>query len=305
MKLRRRGPGDQEASPRPTANAGTELVVAAALAGAALAAVAFVVVYIVSADTQLLGLSLGLALGCLAVAAILAGQRLVPQEHVVEERPQFGDVSEQQQLELELVEPASGISRRKMLLGVGSLAGAAVGVAAVVPLASLGPSPGDEIGSSPWRRGLAVVDEQGRQLGPEDVPIGALVTGFPAGADPRELGSPVVLVRLPQNQLQLPTDRADWAPQGIVAYSKICTHAGCAISLYRYPLYRPTSPGPALVCPCHYSTFDPTRAGKRIFGPAGRSLPQLPLAIDQAGKLVAGGPFSGPVGPAWWGVRRT
>ena len=66
------------------------------------------------------------------------------------------------------------------------------------------------------------------------------------------------------------TARERWAPEGIVAYSKICTHAGCAISLYRAPLFQPTEPKPALVCPCHYSTFDPADGGTVTFGPAGR-----------------------------------
>jgi ubiquinol-cytochrome c reductase iron-sulfur subunit len=88
-----------------------------------------------------------------------------------------------------------------------------------------------------------------------------------------------------------------------VAYSKICTHAGCAISLYRAPLFQPDEPKPALVCPCHYSTFDPARAGHVEFGPAGRPLPQLPLIVDSAGHLRAGGNYSGKVGPSWSGVR--
>jgi ubiquinol-cytochrome c reductase iron-sulfur subunit len=88
-----------------------------------------------------------------------------------------------------------------------------------------------------------------------------------------------------------------------VAYSKICTHAGCAIALYRKPTFRPVEPEPALVCPCHYSTFNPATGASVIFGPAGRPLPQLPLMIDERGDLRAAGNFSGPVGPSWWGVR--
>jgi ubiquinol-cytochrome c reductase iron-sulfur subunit len=104
--------------------------------------------------------------------------------------------------------------------------------------------------------------------------------------------------------LQLPPARRRWAPRGVVAFSKVCTHAGCAVTLYRSPLYQPTSQPPGLVCPCHYSTFDPRRAAKVVFGPAGRPLPQLPLAIAPDDTLVAAGPLSGPVGPAWWGVGK-
>jgi ubiquinol-cytochrome c reductase iron-sulfur subunit len=113
----------------------------------------------------------------------------------------------------------------------------------------------------------------------------------------------VIVVRLDPATLRLPPGRAGWAPQGIVAYSQICTHAGCAIALYRTPKFAPTQPGPALVCPCHYSTFDPARGAAVLFGPAGRPLPQLPLMIDASGVLRAAGNFSGPVGPAWPGVR--
>jgi ubiquinol-cytochrome c reductase iron-sulfur subunit len=148
------------------------------------------------------------------------------------------------------------------------------------------------------------VDERGRPILADDVGDGTFLTGFPAGADRRELGSPVVMVRVPPAKLDLPRSRRGWAPEGIVAYSKICTHAGCAIALYRKPTYAPTQPRAGLVCPCHYSTFDPARAAAVIFGPAGRPLPQLPLAIDAQRRLVAAGGFSGSVGPSWFNVRR-
>jgi len=110
-------------------------------------------------------------------------------------------------------------------------------------------------------------------------------------------------VRLPRSSLKLSGQVEAYDAHGIVAYSKLCTHAGCAISLYRAPLFAPEEPRPALVCPCHYSTFDPADGGSVTFGPAGRRLPMLPLAIDGKGELRARGNFDGPVGPSWWGVR--
>jgi ubiquinol-cytochrome c reductase iron-sulfur subunit len=127
------------------------------------------------------------------------------------------------------------------------------------------------------------------------------VTAYPEGADRDLIGSPIVVVRVPVDELTTP--RA-WAPQGIVAFSKICTHAGCAIALYRKPTFADTQPRPALVCPCHYSTFDPAQGGRVLFGPAGRNLPQLPLTVDRRGHLRASGTFVSPIGPSWWGVRR-
>jgi ubiquinol-cytochrome c reductase iron-sulfur subunit len=273
------------------------------LAGAA--ATLFIVAYALEWSTQVLGLALGGALAAIAAALILAGKRVAPGEKVKEERPRLAHPSEQRELERDIDRGGKGVSRRGVLLGGAAVAGTALGGALVIPVASLGPKPGDEIGSSPWRRGTRVVDEDGAQLAPADVKVGTFVTAFPDGADKRELGSPVVLVRLPREELDLPPDRSDWDADGVLAFSKICTHAGCTINLYRYPLFPAQSPGPALVCPCHYSTFDPATGGNRIFGPAGRSLPQLPMALDDAGRLIASGDFSDPIGPSWWGVRKT
>ena len=69
------------------------------------------------------------------------------------------------------------------------------------------------------------------------------------------------------------------------------------------PLFPPVDEPPGLVCPCHYSTFDPATGGTVVYGPAGRPLPQLPLMVDRRGNLRAAGNYSGPVGPSWWGVR--
>jgi ubiquinol-cytochrome c reductase iron-sulfur subunit len=148
-----------------------------------------------------------------------------------------------------------------------------------------------------------LVDERGRPYRADDISSETFYTAYPENVDHEVLGAPVVVVRIDPSHLDLPPGRGDWAPRGILAYSKICTHAGCAISLYRKPLFAPTSPRPALVCPCHYSTFNPAAGATVVFGPAGRPLPQLPLVIDDAGDLKAGGDFSGPVGPSFWGVR--
>ena len=74
--------------------------------------------------------------------------------------------------------------------------------------------------------------------------------------------------------------RENWGVDGILCYSKICTHVGCPISLYEQQTHH-------LLCPCHQSTFDLADNGKVIFGPAARPLPQLPLTVDSEGYLVA------------------
>ena len=68
---------------------------------------------------------------------------------------------------------------------------------------------------------------------------------------------------------------------------------GCAVALYEQQTHH-------LLCPCHQSTFDVTRAAKVIFGPAARPLPQLPITIDSEGYLIAKSPFNEPVGPSFW-----
>jgi ubiquinol-cytochrome c reductase iron-sulfur subunit len=282
-----------------------EDIVIALLLAVPICAGAFAVLYVADDDTQLLGLALGLGLLLLAAAAIVAGKRVVPQETAVEERPELERPAEGEEIAAIVRAGSEGISRRKLIGLAAGAAGASLGAALLVPAASLGPNVGEAIRKTPWRPGRRVVDEHGRPISADAVVTKAFLTGFPEGADPREIGSPIVVVRVAPQELQLPSGREDWAPEGILAYSKICTHAACAISLYRAPLYEPTSPEPALVCPCHYSTFDVRRGAAVIFGPAGRPLPQLPLAIDAERNLVARGGFSGPPGPAWLSVRRT
>jgi quinol---cytochrome c reductase iron-sulfur subunit len=308
---RRRGDGEPERRAREMpATRGRERLVMVLLGAGTLCALGFVAAYAGGDDTQLLGTAIGASLLLLGAAAVVASRVLVPQEQATEERPPFARpgegeaVEEEETIEAsrELVRGGEGVTRRR-LLGAAGLAGAALGAAAATPLASLGPGVGDTLFPSPWRAGVLLVDEKGLPVFADDVEQGSFVNAFPQGADPRQLASPVVVVRVNPAGLELPADRAGWAPEGFLAFSKICTHAGCAINLFRTPQYPRKEPGPALVCPCHYSTFDVLKGGERIFGPAGRPLPQLPLQIDAERRLVAGGPFSGEVGPAWSGVR--
>ena len=265
-------------------------------------ALGFVALFVFDPNTQLLGASLGLVLALVAGALVLAGRWLVPQETSVEPRPRAGDSEAIKAVYERAAQGVQGITRRRLLVSAAGVAGAGLTAAVAIPVVALGPGLDDQLSSTPWRAGRALVDEHGNPILAASVIEGSFLTAFPRGADQENLGSPVVLVRVDPGSLSLPADRAGWAPEGILAYSKICTHAACAISLYRSPLSPSTqSRGPALVCPCHYSTFDVLDGGRVEFGPAGRPLPQLPLTIDTGGVLRAGGPMSGPVGPAWWG----
>jgi quinol---cytochrome c reductase iron-sulfur subunit len=290
------------------ANPRAELVVLFLLLCATACAVGFIVVYALDrldSQTQLLGLALGLACAFLAAALVLSGRRLVPNEDAREPYAVPGEHADDEAEVVQIAEESGdSVTRRRLLKLAAGGAGAALGAALVAPAASLGPFlDTDQLRRTPWRRGVRLVDEAGRILLADDIEEDTFYTAFPQGAKREQVGAPLVVVRLDPAALDLPSGRGGWAPEGIVAYSKICTHAGCAVSLYRTPLFEPTSAKPALVCPCHYSTFDPATGGGVLFGPAGRPLPQLPLRIEGGGELAAGGGFSGAVGPSWWGVR--
>jgi ubiquinol-cytochrome c reductase iron-sulfur subunit len=289
----------------PDRHAENVVLVLLALAGAC--ALGFVAVYALfspaSLPNELLGLCLGLCCVLIGAALTVVAKRLVVTEELEDDYPQ--PQPEQSAEVAQIVhEAGSRFTRKRLLLAAGGMTGGALAVAALTPALSLGPfwdtAPLDR---SPWRRGTRLVDQDGAVILAADIEEQTFYTAFPEGADPENIASPLVVIRVDPATLQLPAGRAAWAPYGILAYSKICTHAGCAIALYRKPTFPVLEPHDALVCPCHYSTFDPFTGGTVIYGPAGRPLPQLPLMIDADGYLRAGGNFSGRVGPSWWNVR--
>jgi ubiquinol-cytochrome c reductase iron-sulfur subunit len=283
---------------------GGELVVAALLVATALAAALSIVAYAYNWSTQAFGGALAGAIGLFAVALIVAANTFVISEEIDEPYPPVEHEAAQDDVTAIVRESGTSITRKKLLGGAAGLAGTALGAALVTPALSMGPVfDTSRLEESPWRKGRTLVDKEGLPLIADDILSGTFYTAFPEGGDRKAISSPLVLVRLDPSELRLPPGREGWAPEGIVAYSKICTHAGCAIALYRNPLFAPTAPDRALVCPCHSSTFDPAAGGEVLFGPAGRPLPQLPLEIDADRRLRAAGDYSGPPGPSWWGVR--
>jgi ubiquinol-cytochrome c reductase iron-sulfur subunit len=308
---RRRRDDEDRVIPEQPASLAAELAVLGLFGLSSLSALGFVLVYAFAEDipnaTQFLGLSLGLALIFFAVALVVTAQKLVPTEELDDRYPP-PEHPREQEIIAELVDEAgSGITRRRFfklgLLG----AGGALGLAILAPAVSFGPlfRVGDFL-QTPWRRGKRLVDETGRPYKASDIQENDFYLAFPEGAGSEEkeqMAASLVLVKLPPDQLRLPPHLQGYDAHGILAYSRICTHAGCAITLYRAPLFQPDEPAPALVCPCHYSTFDPSTGGTVTFGPAGRDLPMLPVYEDSQGYLRAKGNFDGPVGPSWWGVR--
>lgn len=306
-RKRRLRPGERErlVVPPPPRNDGAEVLAIALLFAATACGIAFVVVYVLDrlpAHTQLLGLSLGLAFTFFAAALAVTATRLVVSEELEDDYPVQEHPEEQERI-VQVVHE-SGLTRRRLFVLALGAAGTSIGVALLAPVASLGPAIHlARFYLTPWTRGTRLVDEQGRPFRADEVEEKTFYTAFPEGADKENFASPLVVVRLRPDQLDLPSGNANFDANGIVAFSKICTHAGCAIALYRAPMFEPTDPKPALVCPCHYSTFDPATGGTVIFGPAGRKLPMLPLEVDARGFLRARGNFDSPVGPSWWGVR--
>ena len=273
---------------------------------AVLWAIGFIVTYAefspTGLPTELLGICLGACLLFIAAALTVVAKRLVVNEEIEEEYP-----SEHPKAQSEIAqivhESGSRFTRKRLLLGAAGAAAGALGVAAVTPALSLGPlwdtGPLDE---SPWRRGRRLVNVDDVPFRASEIEQDTFYTAFPEGADKEFIGSALVVVRLDPSAIHMPAGRQNWTPQGIVAYSKVCTHAGCAIALYRKPTFPAVEPGPALVCPCHYSTFNPANGGKVTYGPAGRPLPQLPLMVDDLGYVRAAGNYSARVGPGWWNV---
>ena len=251
-------------------------------------------VYVLGGQTQVEGLLLGVALGAVGLGVVLWAQELMDTPIVVEDRhPATSSAEEAAEFQAALTEEA-GFTRRRFLVGMLVTAFAGLGVALAIPALSLGPVPGREQFTTSWRKGSRLVLGDGTPIHARDIPVDSVVTVFPDGV-PGSADSQTLLIRVPPELLQLDPSRGAWAPSGYVAYSKICTHAGCPVGLFR-------ATERVLICPCHQSTFDVLRGAVPTFGPAGRPLPQLPIRLLEDGTFVADGDFSEPVGPSFWNL---
>lgn len=261
------------------------LFAAATLAGLALAGL-----YVAGGQPQAEGLLLGVALGGVGLGLILWATRLLAHEEIAEELP---PPAEDPDAGIPALEDAGRTmtGRRGLLRSLLAALGA-LGIAALFPIRSLGPAPGRALLQTGWRRGARLVAGDGTPLRVDDLEVGSIVTVFPEG-DVGRPDSQVVLIRVERSDLRLARERMAWVPAGNVAYSKICTHAGCPVGLYRAETAE-------LLCPCHQSTFSVLDGARPLFGPAARPLPQLPIEADEHGYLRALGDFEEPVGPGFW-----
>ena len=256
-------------------------------------------------NAQQLGLGLGMAIAlfCIGAGAIHWAKTLMPDEEVIAQRHEFRSEDEDRAEFVKTVKAgasAAGLGRRPLIKR--SL-GAALGLAGLTPLLllrDLGPLPKDNLQKTSWKVGTRLVTDPGdRPIRPEDLEVGAVAQTLPelAPGEERTLNNigkdAVLLIRLRPEEFNLDAERLSWTHEGIIAFSKICSHMGCAVALYEQQTKH-------LLCPCHQSTFDVTRAAKVIFGPAARPLPQLAITVDADGYLVAQQPFTEPVGPSFW-----
>ncbi len=261
--------------------------------------VLFAVAFVMNLAPWTLGATLGGGAVSLGAGLIAWGKYLMPRGPFVEERhPLANSESDRDAFAAAVVERGGGIIQRRKFLG--GLLGTGMGVFGVVSLfplvRSLGPMPKGTLFHTDWTAGSYLVDITGRRVNVSDLAVGSITTVYPEGFENTDNGQAVdqtVLIRISNENFTTMKGRESWAPQGYVAYSKLCTHLGCPVGLYEQQLQ-------LLVCPCHQSMFNVANGALPNFGPAPRPLPQLPLMVDSQGYLQSQSDYKEPVGPGFW-----
>jgi ubiquinol-cytochrome c reductase iron-sulfur subunit len=262
---------------------------------ALLASIALMIVYVDGAQNQAAGVCFAVAFFALGIGLILWARDLVPGHDITASRGTHyvspsADRTAAAEAMWSRMEP---MARRPFLYKMLGAVSAVFGLAVAFPLASLGPRPHRDLYKTPWAAGVRAVTEDGIPVRPSDIPVRGILTVFPEGNLDDALG-PTLLINVGDAPFVVVPGREHWTiGMRLVAFSKICTHAGCPASLYNANTQQ-------LICPCHQSTFDILLAAKPVFGPASRSLPQLAIDTDAEGYVVAQGPYTQPVGPGFW-----
>lgn len=249
-----------------------------------------------------LGLGTAFAMLGIGVGIVHWAKTLMPDHEISESRHAVRSEEDREDAEKiigEIIEE-TGIKRRPLIRN--TLLGAMIlaPLPAIAIFRDLGPLPGNAMRHTMWDTDVRLTrDPDGTPIKASDVTIGSAFHVIPEGLNEAEnkleekAKAVVLLMRLNPEELNPSEGREDWGYNGIVAYSKICTHVGCPVALYEQQTHH-------LLCPCHQSTFDLTRECKVIFGPAVRPLPQLPITVNNEGYLVARSDFHQPVGPSFW-----
>jgi len=276
-----------------------EYIIASFWAVTAACGIGLMVVYWMGGQAQIEGALLFGALACLGTGLVLWARNLLPGHDIVGSRGHHVSDAEERAAVVESLSRGTDamMSRRgflvkKVLVPVGGV----FGIAALWPLASLGVRPGRALYHTDWYSGAKLVTEDGRALTVDDVMVDGILTVFPEGHID-SASSPAVLINIGTDPVKARKGQAGFevrsGDNGLVCFSKICTHAGCAVSLFNVLAMQ-------LVCPCHQSTFDILEDCEPVFGPAPRPLPQLPLGVGPDGYLIAVSDFIEPVGPGFW-----
>ncbi|WBO66823.1 cytochrome bc1 complex Rieske iron-sulfur subunit [Streptomyces camelliae] len=257
----------------------------------------------ISALNFALGLTLGAALFCIGAGAVhwartlMSDVEMADERHAIEAPP---ELKAKVMADFRQGAEESGLGRRKLIRNTMFGALTLMPLSAVFLLGGLGPAPKSKLRHTMWAKGKRLVNMNTNQpLRPEDVMVGSLTFAKPDGLEEtnedfqNEIAkAALMIVRLQPGNIKDKRE-LDWSHEGIVAFSKICTHVGCPISLYEQQTHH-------VLCPCHQSTFDLSDGARVIFGPAGHALPQLRIGVDSDGYLQALGDFEEPVGPAFW-----
>ena len=258
----------------------------------------------VRANNLFLGLGMTLSLMGIGIGAVHWAKTLMPDFEVTEARHQTRGSEDVRARAVEIVKLAdseSGFSRRKLIRRTLYGALALFPLPALIVFGDLGPPVGNTLRQTMWKAGTRLTkDPTGIPIKASDVTLGSVFHVIPEGLSEmhhhkleEKAKAAVLLVRLNQLDLKEDPEKTSWSYDGIVAYSKICTHVGCPVALYEQQTHH-------LLCPCHQSTFDVTEHCKVVFGPAARPLPQLPISVDAEGYLIAQSDFLEPVGPSFW-----
>lgn len=255
-------------------------------------------------NTLFLGLGITLGLLGIGIGAIHWAKTLMPDHEVAEDRHVLASSEDKRAAAIEIINLAgkeSGFTRRKLIRRTLYGALALFPLPGLIIFGDLGPNPGNSLRHTIWKKGTRLArDPYGTPIKASDVTIGSVYHVVPEGLVPgtehyleEKAKAAVLLVRVEPDKLIETEERKSWSYQGIVAYSKICTHVGCPVALYEQHTHH-------LLCPCHQSTFDLVDGCKVVFGPAARPLPQLPIYVDEEGYLRAQSDFNEPVGPSFW-----
>lgn len=285
------------------------------IVGAIIAVWGFVAFPIVGGDLSAtrnnafwMGIGMALSLLGIGFGAVHWAKTLMPDNEISESRHPARSSDEARAKAIEIVKLAdgeSGFTRRKLIRRTLYGALAFLPIPAVVIFGDLGPQVGDTLKHTMWRAGTRLTkDPTGIPIKASEVTIGSVFHVIPEGLKDLEehkleekAKAAVLLVRVNPGDLNEDPEKVNWSYDGIVAYSKICTHVGCPVALYEQHTHH-------LLCPCHQSTFDLADHCKVVFGPAARPLPQLPIAVDDEGYLVAQSDFLEPIGPSFWDIRK-